>query len=242
MATYSRRGLHGRVVHDIGVRILRGDLAPGGLLDVESLANDYDVSRTVVREALKVLSAKGLLDARPKRGTTVRPREHWNLLDPDIITWQFEGGPDASFIYALNEVRQLFEPAGARLAAARATAADIAAIGEAMATMRRHHGDIEAVTDDDLRLHRAILKATHNELLFRLETLIEAGLRVRHQLAFSINRESTYLDLHAAVVDAITRRQPDEAEAAMRSLVAAAGDDAARALREIRVPGAALDA
>lgn len=235
MATYSRRGLHGLVVHDIGLRILRGDLPPGSLIETDVLLEEYDVSRTVIRESLKVLSAKGLVDARPKRGTIVRQRSHWNLLDPDIVAWQFEGEPDSSFIRHLNEVRQIFEPSCARLAAERATEDDVGAIQAALDMMRADHGNFEAVTRDDLRLHQAILSATHNELLQRFGVLIEAGLVVRNRLAFSVNHDETYLDLHAAVVAAVAARDPDVAERAMRCLLTTASEDAERALHKISV-------
>ena len=230
MFTYSRRGLHGRVVHDIGLRILRGDLKPGAMLDTESVEREYEVSRTVVREAIKVLAAKGLLEARPKRGTVVREREAWNLLDPDLVAWQFEGKPNEAFIVALNELRLIFEPAGARLAAERATNDEIAAIETAFNRMRAQHGNVEGVTAADIVLHRVILNATHNELLMRFESIIEAGLRVRHHLAFSINWDAAYLDLHADVVAAIRHHLPDAAESAMRTLLVTAAADAERAL------------
>jgi DNA-binding FadR family transcriptional regulator len=236
MATYSRRGIHGRVVHDIGIRILRGELPPGSLIETDALLEEYDVSRTVLRESLKVLSAKGLVDALPKRGTIVRQRSHWNLLDPDIVAWQFEGEPDSSYIGQLNEVRRIFEPSGARLAAERATEDDIHAIRAAFDTMRSHHGNAEAVVRDDLRLHQAILSATHNELLLRFGVLIEAGLIVRNRLAFSVNHDETYLDLHAAVVEAIARRDPDAAEAAMLTLITTASEDTDFALGKRNIP------
>src|ERR671936_3107405 len=92
--TYPRRGLHGAIVHDIGVRIMRGELQPGDLLPTEEeLRGELAVSRTVLREAIKVLAAKGLVESRPKTGTRVRPRQSWNLLDPDVLAWQQEGTP-----------------------------------------------------------------------------------------------------------------------------------------------------
>jgi len=232
MKIYSRRGLHGRVVHDIGLRIVGGELAPGTTLDPEALGRTYDVSRTVVREAVKVLAAKGLLEARPKRGTTVRERAAWNHLDPDVVAWRFEVAPDRHLLRALHELRLIFEPAGARLAAERATERDIAAINEAVVAMRAHHGDVEAVTADDLRLHRAILVATQNELLPQFETLIEAGLRVRHRVVFSAVGDTRYLEAHARVAEAIARRDPPAAEAAMRDLILAGGADVERVLAE----------
>src|SRR5919108_94538 len=118
--TYPRRGLHGAVVHEIGVRIVRGELEPGDTLPENGLADEPAVSRTVVREAIKVLAAKRLVESRPKTGTRVRPRRDWNLLDPDVLAWQVEAGADTDFLAQALEVRRMIEPAAARLAAERA--------------------------------------------------------------------------------------------------------------------------
>ena len=91
--TYPRRGLHRQLVHDIGVRILRGELRPGDSLVTDAEADGETVSRTVVREAIKVLAAKGLVVARPRTGTHVRDRRYWNLMDPDVLAWRLEANP-----------------------------------------------------------------------------------------------------------------------------------------------------
>lgn len=227
MTTYSRRGLHGQLVHDIGLRIVRGKLAPGDVIDTAATEIEHGVSRTVVREAVKVLAAKGLVDALPKRGTIVRAPNGWNLLDPDVLAWQLTEAPDARTLRALNEVRLIFEPAGARLAAERADETDLAAMASAMAAMRAHHGDVEAVIVDDVQLHRSILVATHNLLMPAFESLIEAGLRARNRIMLARVQTSSYLDRHATVVQAIVDRDGEAAETAMRQLLNdAAADDA----------------
>lgn len=230
MTTYSRRGLHGRLVHDIGIRIVRGQLAPGDVIDTAATELEHGVSRTVVREAVKVLAAKGLVDALPKRGTVVRAPTSWNLLDPDVLAWQFAETPDARTLRALHEVRLIFEPAGARLAAERADEADLATIRAAMAAMREHHGDVEAVIVDDVRLHRAILAATHNLLMPAFESLIEAGLRARNRIIMARVSTPSYLERHAAVVQAIADHDGDAAETAMRQLLNDAAADDARVM------------
>lgn len=236
MTTYSRRGLHGQLVHDIGLRIVRGQLAPGDVIDTAATEHDFGVSRSVVREVVKVLAAKGLVDALPKRGTVVRAPAAWNLLDPDVLAWQFAETPDARTLRALHEVRLIFEPAGARLAAERADEADLATIRAAMEVMREHHGDVEAVIVDDVRLHRAILAATHNPLLPAFESLIEAGLRARNRIMLARVSTPSYLERHAAVVDAIADRDGAAAEAAMRRLLEEAAADDARVLGDNSAP------
>src|SRR5712691_2438408 len=138
---YPRRGLHGEIVHRIGVQIVRGELKPGDVLPADELSAELGLSRTVLREAVKVLAAKGLVEARPKTGTRVRPRAAWNLLDPDVLAWRSEASPDGDFFRNIVELRRIVEPEAARLAAERATAAEVAGIKAVFCEM-------EAVVDD----------------------------------------------------------------------------------------------
>src|SRR5712691_5374636 len=103
---YPRGGLHGQIVHSIGRRILRGEILPGEVLPLDS---GLPASRTVQREAIKVLAAKGLVESRPKTGTRVRPRQSWNLLDPDVLAWQQDGAVDDALLRKLTEVRRIIE-------------------------------------------------------------------------------------------------------------------------------------
>src|SRR5205814_3934470 len=125
---YPEQSLHGRIVHAIGRRILSGDLRPGDLLPAEP---DLGASRTVVREAVKVLAAKGLVESRPKTGTRVRPRTAWNLIDPDVLAWRLETKPDRQFFQELIEIRRVVEPEVARLATTRATDDEVGALEQA---------------------------------------------------------------------------------------------------------------
>ena len=113
---YPRRGLHGEVVHTIGLQIVSGHLRPGDPLPPEDeLTSDLAVSRTVLREAVRVLAAKGLVLARPKTGTRVRERSDWNILDPDVLSWRAEAGYDQKLYEETTEVRLAIEPLAARL-------------------------------------------------------------------------------------------------------------------------------
>src|SRR6476620_11614265 len=134
--TDPRRGLHGQVVHQVGVSIVRGELEPGELMPDDAIVAEPSVSRTVVREAIKVLAAKGLVESRPKTGTRVRPRSDWNLIDPDVLAWQLKAGPTREFLEDALELRRMIEPGAARLAAARATDEEIEALEQALAAMR----------------------------------------------------------------------------------------------------------
>src|SRR5262249_27630318 len=159
--SYPRRGLHGRVVQVVGQRIAQGINPPGDPLDVASLGAEFGVSRTVVREALKVLAAKGLVDARPKRGTFVRPRADWSLLDPDVLRWRFGNRADRRFLGELAEVRLIVEPAAARLAAARRSTEDLAALDRAVAGLGRPGATPQDVIAADIAFHCGLLRASH---------------------------------------------------------------------------------
>jgi GntR family transcriptional regulator, galactonate operon transcriptional repressor len=227
VGTYPGRGLHGQVVESIGARIIRGDFPPGVALVPEDLEREYDVSKTVIREALRVLAAKGLVDSRQKRGTYVRPRSAWSLLDADMLRWQGRENPDSAFLENLAEVRSIVEPAGARLAAQRRTDADLAALEDALAAMAGAGRDADAVIAADLRFHRALLDSAHNELLSRMEVVIETGLRVRDEIVHQGGHWADSVPAHRALLEAVRAADGDAAVAAMRDLLAQASTDLA---------------
>jgi len=232
MAQYARRGVHGQTVEVIARRILAGEIAEGATLNLTALQEELDVSLTALREALKVLSAKGIVDARQKRGTFVRPRSDWNLLDGDVIRWQFGEHANPGLLDKLHEVRGIIEPAGARLAATRADDSDLAAMEGALADMAAAHGDPVAAVAADLTFHRLLLAATHNELLERMEVVMETGLAERDLLVHGGDPQDDPVPSHRAVVDAIRARDAVAAETAMRELL----DKAVRDLEKARTP------
>ncbi|GAA4263264.1 FadR/GntR family transcriptional regulator [Dactylosporangium darangshiense] len=224
LANYAGRGVHGQTVEVIARRILAGDIAEGETLNLGAIQEELDVSLTVLREALKVLSAKGMVDARQKRGTFVRPRADWHLLDGDVIRWQFEEGADPRLLDKLHEVRSIIEPAAARLAAIRAVDEDFSALEQALEDMNEARGNPAASVAADLTFHRALLNATHNELLVRMEVVMETGLAERDRLVHGGAHDDP-VPSHRAVVDAIRSRNESAAEAAMRGLLAKAVRD-----------------
>ncbi|UCM91050.1 FadR/GntR family transcriptional regulator [Streptomyces marincola] len=229
MASYSARGVHGQVVHELGGRIVRGVLAEGDTLDIRALGAELDVSLTVMRESLKVLAGKGLIDARQKRGTFVRARTAWNLLDPDLIRWRTEGGDADRLLDDLADVRAIIEPAAARRAAERRTDEDLDALSAALTAMAEARGDVAATAEADALFHRRLLAATGNELLTRLELLLEPGLRERDRLVHGRLGPDDPVPSHRAVLDAVRDRDAARAERAMLDLLAKAADDADRA-------------
>lgn len=227
MTGYQGRGLHGQVVEQMGTRIVGGAYPPGAPLFSEQLEREFDVSKTVVREALKVLAAKGLVESRQKRGTVIRPREAWNLLDGDVLRWQGHEPPNFVFLENLAEVRGIVEPAAARLAAGRRTEADLTQLESALAAMAAAKQDPDAMVDADLRFHRALLDAAHNEVLSRMEVVLAAGLQVRDRFVHHSEYGSDPMPSHRALLDAIREGDAYLAGLTVEALLAQAATDLA---------------
>lgn len=235
MTSYPSRGTHGRAVHAIAQRVVNGEYPPGTLLDPERLEHELDVSRTVVREMLRVLAAKAMVAARPRHGTVVLPRTAWNLLDPDLLRWQADAyGTDSRFLHQLAEVRAIVEPAGARLAAHRRTRSDLAQMDAALQAMIEAGNLGEAAVEADLRFHRAMLVAAHNDLMLAMEAVIETGLRARDQLVHDDPSCADPIPIHKEILAAVRLREPDRAATAMDRLLAQAERDVRRAIRRRR--------
>jgi DNA-binding FadR family transcriptional regulator len=209
---YLHPGKHGQLVEAIGKNIVQGAFA--GALDVPALESRYGVSRTVVREALRVLGAKGLVDARPKRGTQVSPRASWNMLDADVLRWELATRQGPSTLEDLADVRGVLEPFAARLAARSANPQDIAELQSALDLMRSSSGDAHAAAAADVSFHRALARAAHNVFLEPMEEILLVGLHSR-DVAVEAAVASHSVDLHEALLEAIRSGDPDRAEAAM---------------------------
>ena len=229
-----RQNLSGQVVHQIGLSIMRHDFKPGDTLSSEpELSLQFNVSRPVMREALKILSAKGLIESRPKTGTKVRPRADWNILDPDVIGWLYEVGPDRSFLDALCEVRLMFEPAAARLAAARAAEEEINTIEECYRRMEEGVNAPETYIPADLAFHAAICAAAHNEMLQKITETLTTSLHMSRVVTSRLpGANLAAMPLHWSVAEAIRKRDKQAAEETMRQLVILTTGDIQRALEQ----------
>lgn len=221
--TYPARGIHAKVINEIGRAIVGGGIKPDESLPREpDLIAQFGVSRTAIREAVKVLAAKGLVEARQKTGTKVRPRDCWNLLDPDILAWMSGSHLDPTFVRDLIELRQVVEPAAVRQAATRATPEHLAQVEGAFAQMRAASvaGDVEAYYVADLNFHSAIFTASGNQLIDRLgaivRTMLEASFRIQWRSLIAPDRG---LAIHQAVFERIRDRDPDGAVAAMLTII-----------------------
>lgn len=214
------RNLHAQIVQELGESIVSGELRPGDALPGEAqLAAQMEVSRTILREALKVLAAKGLIETRQKTGMRVRDARWWNHLDPDVLSWRCASMPTDDFVAKLVEMRGIIEPAACMAAARRRDAAQLEAIGVALDAMDAAP-DLDAWAEADLRFHEAVLAATNNELLSSLFSVIETALATFFVMSARSAKNFKYsLPHHRAVYEAIRRRRPNEAADAMRAMI-----------------------
>ena len=214
--------LFGQVARKLAVAIISGDFKAGELLPNEdALRSEISVSRTAYREAVKVLTAKGLVEAKPKRGTRVAPRDHWNLLDPDVLSWHFQADPNEKFLRDLFELRRFVEPSAARLAAIRRSAADLARIEAAFRGMTATPPYAEATIRADLAFHEAIFAASQNSALQCLSSVVSAAIQWTLLLKVADDRNYFVESLvdHERVLEAIIQRDGDLAASRMTALV-----------------------
>lgn len=225
---YPEKALHGQVAHIIGRRIVSGEIREGDFLPREAeLAEEFGISRQAVREALKVLAAKGLVISRRRTGTKVQTRRAWNLLDADVLAWHPLEKLDHEFTTDLIELRRVVEPTAASFAALRATDEQIEAISTALEGMRTSIDDGEAFVRHDVAFHVAVSMASGNSLFDRLSLVVEPLLKTsfmlqvrQHIQAHTLNE---VVQRHEAVYSAILSRNADAARDATENLLASAG-------------------
>lgn len=213
--------IHQDIARRIGIAILSGKHPPGSGFGGEIEQSEaLGVSRTAYREAMRILTAKGLLESRPRAGTHITPRSRWNLLDPEMLAWMFSGEPDPRFIRDLFELRGIIEPAAAAFAAQRHTDEQVLAMRLALATMAEHGLADETGQSADREFHRLILEASGNEALVTLAGSVGAAVqwttRFKQRVA-PIPRDP--VPDHAALCDAIAARDAPAARAAMTHLL-----------------------
>ena len=213
------RPASGGRIHDSVVRTI--------LPREDDLTQTLGVSRTSLREAVKVLCAKGLLEARPRVGVRVREREHWRLLDPIVLGWHPDLTADRELIIGLIETRRIIEPAAAEHAARRGTAEDFDAIETAYLGMERAiPHDLAACCESDLAFHRALVDASHNIVLRNLIGTVETALRASFLLTTSLmENQARTLSVHKAVLESVRVRDTAGARSAMNRLLDLAEED-----------------
>lgn len=204
-----RKSMHARIVRDLGMRIVSGALQPGDRLPAEALlCAEYEVSRPVLREATRVLVAKGLVVSRQRAGALVQPRRDWHLLDPDVLYWLIQAQPPTEFIETLLTVRRIFEPAAAALAAQVASAESLQGIADAYAGMEAAVTP-EELLEPDVLFHRRIADATGNDLLAYIGNMLSLALRESIKLSSKVpNTHALSLPRHKAILTALLHRDP----------------------------------
>lgn len=203
----------------LGRAIVVGDYRERPFPTEAELVKQHGVSRSVTREAVKMLGAKGLLGARPKQGTFVRPDEAWNLFDPDVLRWLLERRSSIVLLRRFSQLRVAVEPAACALAATEATTAQQEAIAAGLERMRAADRGDDDVLEADISFHVAVLRASNNPFFSQFREVVATALRTSIRFTNRIAGRSASIDDHAAVHDAIIARRPDEARAAMAFLI-----------------------
>lgn len=229
------RTSHAQVVNELGKAIVAGEFAVGSILPGDTeLAARFKVSRTVLREAMKTLAAKGLIVPRARIGTRVTEKDQWNLFDSDVLTWHFQDGVDEDFLVHLSEIRLAFEPHAAALAAAHATEAEISAMMRLAVAMGEADHTAETLAMADLQFHIAVVNASGNPFMRTVGSLIEAALVGVFKLSSPAAGRESLDDVsrtHIRIVEQISRRDEAGARAAMENVIRLGRDRVQAALR-----------
>ncbi len=221
---YNRK-LYQYIVEELGQRIVQGRYQAHDVLPIEDqLCEELSVSRGVLREATKVLTQKGLIQTRTRVGTLVLPRDHWNLFDSDVLLWRLQVEDKFTFLKTVTEVRRIIESEAARLAASRASLAEVESIKLLLGQMVEILSDdanyvYEKYLDIDMAFHNSILKACHNDLLSQISsTMREAVHQAREHDINDIDIQKESLPFHVAIVEGISRKDPEGAYRASQQM------------------------
>src|SRR5215475_7061394 len=228
------RNIHDYLAKKLGREIVGGHYQPGDQLPNEiALRKHLSVSRTALREAYRVLAAKGLITSRQNVGTRVRPRSEWNMLDADVLLWHLAAGPDEHFIVDLFELRQMFEPPAAARAARLGSPQAIARIVAAFKEMERSKDGSGDLIGADVRFHQAILAATDNPMIAALGVMIHTALVGSFTLGWpsAATMSDVRLSQHKRILDAIRAHDAEDARACSAALLDVSMDDVRRALK-----------
>src|SRR4051812_14695158 len=219
------RGLHGRVLDSLGPAITAGDYPPGSVLRTDELAQRFDVSRSVMREAVRVLESMHLVESRRRVGVTVRPKAEWNVYDPQVIRWRLAGADRPRQLRSLTVLRSAVEPVAAGLAAALATPEQCAALTRhALGMVETSRGQrLDDYLVHDTAFHRVILTAPGNEMFARLGDVVAEVLtgRTHHHVMFS-DPDPAAVTLHVRVAEAVRERDAARAEELTREITVGA--------------------
>ncbi|AVJ15660.1 D-galactonate utilization transcriptional regulator DgoR [Serratia rhizosphaerae] len=212
-----------RIIIEIGRQIVGGKYVPGAALPSEAeLCEEFATSRNIIREVLRALMAKRLVEMKRYRGAFVTLRNQWNYLDTDVLNWALEQDYDPRLIVAMSEVRNLVEPTIARWAAERATSSELAVIEAALNDMLAHHQQRELFNEADIRYHEAVLASVHNPVLQQLSVAISSLQRAVFERTYMPDEDNMPRTLreHQDLYDAIRHQDADAAERAALTMIA----------------------
>lgn len=213
------RNLTYGLLDHLGKQVVTGAFDDIGFPTEAELSQQYGVSRSVTREAVKMLTAKGLLTARPRQGTSIRPESEWNLLDTDVLRWLLERKFSAELLAQFNQLRLAIEPAAAALAAKAADADGLRAIEAGLAGMvAAEHGEGDGL-EADIGFHLAILSASGNPFFMQFRDLVATALRTSIRVTNRIVGRTADIAAHGAVKDAIVARDAEAARRAMCAII-----------------------
>ncbi|MFI5808754.1 FadR/GntR family transcriptional regulator [Streptomyces sp. NPDC051561] len=219
--TAQARGLHARVLDTLGPAITGGEYPPGSVLRTDELSQEFEVSRSVMREAVRVLESMHLVESRRRVGVTVLPTAEWNVYDPQVIRWRLAGADRPRQLRSLTVLRSAVEPTAAGLAARYATAEQCAALTEcAIGMVANSRGQrLEGYLLHDIEFHRTILRASGNEMFARLGDVVAEVLtgRTHHQVMFE-EPDPAAVTLHVKVAEAVRERNAVRAEELTREI------------------------
>ncbi|CAI0906972.1 D-galactonate utilization transcriptional regulator DgoR [Serratia ficaria] len=212
-----------RIIIEVGRQIVGGKYPPGSPLPAEAeLCEEFQTSRNIIREVLRALMAKRLVEVKRYRGAFVTLRNQWNYLDTEVLNWVLAQDYDPRLIAAMSEVRNLVEPTIARWAAERATSSELAVIEAALNDMITHHQERERFNEADIRYHEAVLAAVHNPVLQQLSVAISSLQRAVFERTYMPDEDNMPRTLreHQELYDAIRHQDPDAAERAALTMIA----------------------
>ena len=215
----SGRNLTYALLETVGKAIVTGQYDASAFPTEADLAKQFAVSRSVTREAVKMLTAKGLLAARPRKGTSVQPARAWNLFDPDVLRWMLERKFSPDLLRQFNELRIAIEPMAAALAASGSSAAGIAAIEAGYERMVAAEAGGDDPLEADIAFHIAVLEVSANPFYGQFRDVVKAALRTSIRFTNRFKGRTANLPQHRAVLTAIEARDPQAAEQAMRTLI-----------------------
>lgn len=242
--TYPSRSLHGSIVHELGKKIVSGLYPPGSTLPIEEeLREELNVSRNALREAIKVLSAKGLLKVKTRTGTCVQPRDNWHLTDPDVLAWSMSGEVDHNLITWLTEFRKVIEPAAAEMAAARANQNERDGIRHCIQDLEvicdqfdKGECSMETCVDIDMAFHESIFSASGNPFLQSVTANIGAALALSRTVTDSVpGAMRRSLPTHRKVALAVIEGRAVDARSAMIELCEGIAEDVETAMGDSSV-------